>query len=63
MANLAQVLLLFFGATAFIGGIVLALLGARGAPDGFEDQEGFHVGRTPDAAPAESIFPPRKTPS
>jgi hypothetical protein len=32
---------------ALVGGGVIAFLASRSAPDGFEDHEGFHVGRTP----------------
>lgn len=29
------------------GGAIIAVLASRKAPDGFEDDEGFHVGRVP----------------
>lgn len=29
------------------GGALIAMIASRKAPDGFEDDEGFHVGRMP----------------
>jgi hypothetical protein len=45
--TIAIIVLLVLGTAALVGGIVIALLASRNAPDGFEDQEGFHLGRVP----------------
>lgn len=58
---MAQLLLLFIGIAAFVGGLVLAILAARGATDGFEDQDGFHVGRAPEATTPKSAHPSRES--
>jgi hypothetical protein len=39
------VCLVLAGVAAFVVGVVIALLASRKAPDGYEDQGGFHVGR------------------
>jgi len=42
--------MVLIGIAALVGGAVIALLASRSAPDGFEDQEGFHLGRLPPKA-------------
>ena len=39
------VCLLLFGIVSIGAGILITLFASRKAPDGFEDQAGFHVGR------------------
>jgi hypothetical protein len=41
MAIVWSLLALFLGSALFVGGAV------RRAPDGYEDQEGFHLGQPP----------------
>ena len=47
VVTITIIVLILLGAAALIGGIVIALLASRRAPDGFEDHEGFHLGRVP----------------
>jgi hypothetical protein len=47
MATIVIIVVVLLGIAALIGGAVIALLASRSAPDGFEDHEGFHVGRVP----------------
>ena len=47
VVTIAIIVLVLVGTAALVGGIVIALLASRSAPDGFEDQEGFHLGRVP----------------
>jgi flagellar basal body-associated protein FliL len=51
----AIIIMVLLGIAALVGGTVIALLASRNAPDGFEDQEGFHLGRLPPAAPRKEI--------
>ena len=60
MSNVALFLLVLVGVGAFVGGVVLALLAMRGAPDGFEDQEGFHSGAKPPATRSKLAVPSGK---
>jgi hypothetical protein len=48
--TIAIIVMVLIGVAALVGGLVIALLASRSAPDGFEDQEGFHVGRVPPAS-------------
>lgn len=57
MSNLAYLLLGLLGAAALVGGIVVALLAARGVQDGFEDEEGFHSGKMPGTSAADPVMP------
>lgn len=41
--------LTLLGIASFGIGVLIALLASRAAPDGFEDQAGFHVGRKTDS--------------
>ena len=43
MLTIAIIILAAFGIAALVGGAVIALLATRSAPDGFEDQDGFHL--------------------
>ena len=46
---LTLVLVIAFAALAAIAaGVVIAWVASRNAPDGYEDQAGFHVGRNSD---------------
>jgi hypothetical protein len=45
--NVIIIVILLLVTAALIGGIVIAVLASRRAPDGFEDRDGFHVGRVP----------------
>jgi hypothetical protein len=47
VVTIAIIVLVLLGMAVLVGGIVIALLASRSAPDGFEDQEGFHLGRVP----------------
>ena len=47
VVTITIIVLLMLGTAALVGGIVIALLASRSAPDGFEDKEGFHLGRVP----------------
>ena len=47
VVTITIIVLILLGLAALAGGIVIALLASRSAPDGFEDQEGFHLGRVP----------------
>ena len=47
VGTVAIIVIVLLGIAALIGGAVIALLASRSAPDGFEDQEGFHLGRVP----------------
>jgi hypothetical protein len=51
VATIAIIIMALLGIVALIGGTLLALLASRNAPDGFEDKEGFHLGRLPPAPP------------
>jgi len=57
VSNLAYLLLGLLGAAALVGGMVVALLAARGVQDGFEDQEGFHSGQMPGTPAADPVMP------
>jgi hypothetical protein len=46
----AITIVVLLGIAAMAGGALIALFASRRAPDGFEDQDGFHVGRLPPAA-------------
>jgi hypothetical protein len=39
--------MLLLGIIALVGGGIIALLASHHAPDGFEDEDGFHVERAP----------------
>jgi hypothetical protein len=45
----AIIIVVLLGIAAMVGGALIALFASRRAPDGFEDQDGFHVGRLPPA--------------
>ena len=60
VSNFALLLFVLVGLGTFVGGVVLALVALRGAPDGFEDQEGFHAGSEPGARVPRVAIPPGK---
>ena len=45
----ATIIMFLLGIAATAGGLLIALFASHRAPDGFEDQDGFHVGRLPPA--------------
>jgi hypothetical protein len=45
----AITIMVLLGFAAIVGGALIALFASRRAPDGFEDQDGFHVGPLPTA--------------
>jgi hypothetical protein len=45
----AITILVLLGIAALAGGATIVLFASRRAPDGFEDQDGFHVGQLPSA--------------
>jgi hypothetical protein len=47
LVTVAIIIVLSLGFAALVGGAVIAVLASRRAPDGFEDQEGFHLGAIP----------------
>ena len=47
--TIAIIVMVLIGVAALLGGLVIVLLASKSAPDGFEDQEGFHHGRVPPA--------------
>jgi hypothetical protein len=53
VVSVAILIMVFLGFAALVGGAVIALLASRSAPDGFEDQEGFHLGGVPPDKSAE----------
>ena len=49
MTGVAITIMVLLGIVAITGGALIALFASRRAPDGFEDQDGFHIGRLPPA--------------
>jgi hypothetical protein len=43
----AIIIMVLLGIAGLIGGGIIVLVASRRAPNGFEDQEGFHVGEVP----------------
>lgn len=60
VATVAFIIMALFGILTLVGGGVIALLASRRAPDGFEDQEGFHMGRVPSEFRPQQLWLPRK---
>ena len=50
MSSAAIIIIILLGIAALAGGAVIAIMASRKAPDGFEDQDGFHLVRVPPAA-------------
>lgn len=44
----ALLIMAFIAIAAIVVGVVIALVASRKAPDGYEDQSGFHVRRNSD---------------
>lgn len=47
MVMVVIIILVVLGIAMLVGGAVIALLATRRAPEGFEDQEGFHARTSP----------------
>ena len=58
MSNFSVFLFVVLGVGTVVGGVVLTLIALRGAPDGFEDQEGFHAASNPEARGPRAAIPP-----
>jgi len=46
----SAIILVFLGLAVLVGGTLIAMVATHGAPDGFEDQEGFHLSDEPPVA-------------